>query len=184
MDQLHDAIVFSKIDMRSGYHQILVKVDDVQKRAFRSRYGHYEYLVMSFGMTNAHALFMDYMNKIFKSFLDKFVVVFIDDILIYFRTHEEHVDILKTFLSILREKMLYTKLSKCDFELLYHPGKANVVADALSRKAVHASFMMIREYELVEKFKDMQLHVVSGEDVIKCSHLTISSDFLVLVKEK
>ena len=86
MDQLHGSPVFLKIDLWSGYHQILVKVDDVQKTAFRSRYGHYEYVVMPFGVTNAPTVFMDYMNRIFRSFLDKFVVVFIDDILIYSKT--------------------------------------------------------------------------------------------------
>ena len=86
MDQLHGASVFSKIDLRSGYHQILVKVNDVQKMTFRSRYGHYEYVVMSFGVTNVPTMFIDYMNKIFRPFLDKFVVVFINDILIYSRT--------------------------------------------------------------------------------------------------
>jgi len=86
MDQLHGASMFSKIDMRSGYHQILVNVDDVQKIAFRSRYGHYEYVVMPFGVINAPAVFMDYMNRIFRQFLDKFVVVFIDNILIYSKT--------------------------------------------------------------------------------------------------
>jgi len=86
MDQLHEALVFSEIDLWSGYHQILVKADDVQKLAFRSRYGHYEYVVIPFGVTNALTVFMDYMNMIFRPFLDKFVVVFIDDILIYSRT--------------------------------------------------------------------------------------------------
>jgi len=86
MDQLHGSSVFSKIDLRSGYHQILVKTDDVQKMAFRFWYGHYKYVVMSFGVTNALAVFMDYVNRIFRPFLDKFVVVFIDDILIYSRT--------------------------------------------------------------------------------------------------
>jgi len=115
MDQLHRSSMFSKIDLRSGYHQILVKADDVQKMTFRSRYGHYEYVVMPFGVTNALAVFMDYMNRIFKPFLDKFVIVFIDDILIYSRTQEEHAEHLRLVLSVLREKQLYAKLSKCEF---------------------------------------------------------------------
>jgi len=115
MDQLHGSAIFSKIDLRSGYHQILVKADDVQKTTFRSRYGHYEYVIMPFGVTNAPALFIDYMNQIFRPFLDKFVVVFIDDILIYSRTQKEHAEHLRLVLGILREKQLYAKLSKCEF---------------------------------------------------------------------
>ena len=92
-----------------------MKAEDVQKTAFKSRYGHYEFLVMPFGVTNALAIFMDYMNKIFRPFLDKFVVVFINDILIYSCTREEHAERLRTVLNILREKQLYAKLSKCDF---------------------------------------------------------------------
>ena len=117
MDQLHGASVFLKIDLRYGYHQILVKAKDVQKTAFRSRYGHYEYVVMPFGVTKAPALFMDYMNRIFHHFLDKFVVVFIDDILIYSRAEEEHEEHLKMVLEILREKQVYAKFSKCEFWL-------------------------------------------------------------------
>ena len=117
LDQLRGAGVFSKIDIRSGYHQILVKLQDVQKIAFRSRYGHYEYVVMPFGVTNALAIFMDYMNQIFRPYLDKFVVVFIDDILIYSQTKEEHAGHLRIVLEVLRGHQLYDKLSKCEFWL-------------------------------------------------------------------
>jgi len=92
-----------------------VKVEDIQKTTFRSKHGHYEYVVMPFGVTNASTLFMDYMNMIFRPFLDKFVVIFIDDILIYSKTHEEHAEHLRIVFGILREKQLYAKLSKCDF---------------------------------------------------------------------
>ncbi|RDX81025.1 Retrovirus-related Pol polyprotein from transposon 17.6, partial [Mucuna pruriens] len=106
-----------QIDLRSGYHQIRVKEEDIPKTAFRTRYGHYEYLVMPFGVTNAPAIFMDYMNIIFHPYLDKFVVVFIDDILVYSKTREEHEEHLKVVLQVLRDKQLYAKLSKCDFWL-------------------------------------------------------------------
>ena len=117
LDQLRGAAVFSKIDLRSGYHQILVRPEDVQKTTFRSRYGHYEDVVMPFGVTNASAIFMDYMNQIFRPYLDQFVVVFIDNILIYFESREEHAEHLRLVLEILREHQLYGKLSKCEFWL-------------------------------------------------------------------
>ena len=116
-DQLQGASVFSKIDLRSGYHQLKVRAEDIPKTAFRTRYGHYEFLVMSFGFTNAPAAFMDLMNGVFRPYLDSFVIVFIDDILIYSRTKEEHEHHLRIVLGILKEKKLYAKFSKCEFWL-------------------------------------------------------------------
>jgi hypothetical protein len=116
-DQLVGAKVFSKIDLRSSYHQIKIRASDIPKTAFSTRYGLYEYLVMSFGLTNAPAHFMYLMNSIFMPELDKFVVVFIDDILVYSKNKEEHADHLHVVLQRLREHRLYAKLSKCDFWL-------------------------------------------------------------------
>ena len=111
------ASVFSKIDLRSGYYQLRVKEVDVSKPDFRTRYGHYEFLVMPFGLTNALAAFMDLMNKVFHPYLDQFAVVFIDDILVYYKDAHEHEHHLRIVLQIMREKQLFSKLSKCDFWL-------------------------------------------------------------------
>jgi hypothetical protein len=116
-DQLVGAKLFSKIDLRSGYHQIKIRASDIPKTTFSTRYGLYEFLVMSFGLTNAPAYFMYLMNSIFMPELDKFVVVFIDDILVYSKNEEEHVVHLHVVLQHLREHHLYAKLSKCDFWL-------------------------------------------------------------------
>jgi len=116
-DQLKGAKVFSKIDLRSGYYQMRIKGQDVPKTAFRTRYGHFEFLVLPFGLTNAPALFMDLMNRVFQPYLDKFVVVFIDDILVYSKSYEEHEQHLRQTLQTLRSRQLYAKLDKCDFWL-------------------------------------------------------------------
>ncbi|KAD7478331.1 hypothetical protein E3N88_01467 [Mikania micrantha] len=116
-DQLQGATYFSKIDLRSGYHQLRVHEDDVPKNAFRTRYGHYEFLVMPFGLTNAPAVFMDLMNRVCRPYLDKFVIVFIDDILIYSRSQREHAQHLKLILELLASEKLYAKFSKCEFWL-------------------------------------------------------------------
>ena len=116
-DQLQGARVFSKIDLRSGYHQLRIANADVQKTAFRTRYGHYEFLVMPFRLTNAPAVFMALMNKVFQPYIDKFVIVFIDDILVYSRDEEEHANHLRLALQTLREKQLYAKFNKCEFWL-------------------------------------------------------------------
>ena len=114
-DQSSGAETFSKIDLGSGYHQLRIKKDDVPKTAFHTRYGYYEYVMMPFGLTNAPAAFMDLMNKVFKLYLDSFVIVFIDDILVYSSTLEEHASHLREVLGVLRKNELYAKLAKCEF---------------------------------------------------------------------
>jgi hypothetical protein len=114
-DQLKGACVFSKIDLRSGYHQLRIRHSDIPKTAFVTCYGLYEFTVMSFGLTNAPAYFMYLMNKVFMEYLDKFVVVFIDDILIFSNNEEEHEEHLRLVLQKLREHQLYAKFSKCEF---------------------------------------------------------------------
>jgi hypothetical protein len=114
-DQLAVAQVFSKIDLRSGYHQIKIRAEDIPKTAFTTRYGLFEYLVMSFGLTNAPPHFIYLMNSVFMLELDKFIVVFIDDILIYSRSMEEHEEHLQIVLQQLRDHQLYAKFNKCEF---------------------------------------------------------------------
>ncbi|GJS15478.1 hypothetical protein Tco_0409950 [Tanacetum coccineum] len=114
-DQLQGSSIYSKIDLRSGYHQLRVREEDIPKTAFRTRYGHYEFQVMSFGLTNAPAVFMDLMNRVCKPYLDKFVIVFIDDILIYSKSKKEHEEHLRQILKLLKKEELYAKFSKCEF---------------------------------------------------------------------
>jgi hypothetical protein len=109
--------VFSKIDLRSRYHKLKIRVEDIPKTAFTSRYGLYEFIVMSFGLTNAPAYFMYLMNKVFMEYLSKFMVVFIDNILVFSQSEEEHEEHLRLVLQKLLEHQLYAKFSKCDFWL-------------------------------------------------------------------
>nr|GEX70375.1 RNA-directed DNA polymerase homolog [Tanacetum cinerariifolium] len=142
------------IDLKSGYHQLRVHEDDILKTTFRTCYGNFKFTVIPFGLTNAPAVFMDLMNRVYRPYLDKFVIVFKDDILIYSKTREEHVEHLRLVLELLKSEKLYAKFSKCEFwlrevqflmhminelfsdydcEVRYHPGNENVVVDALSR---------------------------------------------------
>ena len=114
-DQMRGTKVFSKIDLRSSYHQVRIKDEDIHKTAFRTRYGHYEFVVVPFGLTNALATFMCLMTSVFSRYLNKFVLVFLDDILVYSKNNKEHEEHLRLTLQLLREHQLYAKLSKCDF---------------------------------------------------------------------
>ncbi|GKD47839.1 putative reverse transcriptase domain-containing protein, partial [Tanacetum coccineum] len=132
-DQLQGSRVYSKIDLRSGYHQLRVREEDIPKTAFRTRYGHYEFQVMSFGLTNAPAVFMDLMNRVCKPYLDRFVIVFIDDILIYSKSRKEHEGHLKLILRLLKEEELYAKFSKCDFWL----SKVQFLGHVIDSEGIH-----------------------------------------------
>ncbi|GJX03905.1 putative reverse transcriptase domain-containing protein [Tanacetum coccineum] len=114
-DQLQGSSVYYKIDLRSGYHQLRVQEEDIPKMEFRTQYGHYELQIMPFGLTNAPVIFMDLMNRGCKPYLDKFVIVFIDDILIYSKNKKEHEEHLKAIMGLLKKEELYAKFSKCEF---------------------------------------------------------------------
>ena len=117
-DQLRGARVYSKIDLRTGYHQLRVREIDIPKTAFRTRYGHFEFTVMPFGLQNAAAAFMDLIDKVFQPYLDQFVVVFVDDILIYSQSEWEHEYHLRIVLQLLRDHQMWAKFSKCEFWLI------------------------------------------------------------------
>ena len=129
-DQLKGVKYFSKIDLRIRYYQLRVREENVPKTAFRMRYGHYEFLVMPFGLTNVLVAFMDLMNRIFHAYLDQFVIVFVDDILIYSRSLEEHKQHLVTTLRTLRKHQLYEKLDKSEFWLIEVNFLGHVVSEA------------------------------------------------------
>ncbi|GKE84818.1 putative reverse transcriptase domain-containing protein [Tanacetum coccineum] len=145
-DQLQGSSVYSKIDLRSGYHQLIVRDKDILKTAFRTRYGHYNFQVMSFGLTNASAVFMDLMNRVCRPYLDKFVIVFIDDILIYSKTKEEHDAHLRLILELIKKEELYAKFSKCDFWL----SKVQFLGHVIDSEGIHvdpAKIKSIKDWE-------------------------------------
>ncbi|GJZ17962.1 putative reverse transcriptase domain-containing protein [Tanacetum coccineum] len=125
--------MYSKIDLRSGYHQLRIKEEDIPITAFRTQYGYFEFQVMPFGLTNAPAVFMDLMNRVCKPYLDKFLIMFIDDILIYSKNKREHEEHLKIILELLKKEQLYANFSKCDFWL----DSVQFLGHVIDNKGVH-----------------------------------------------
>jgi len=175
LDRVGGSKYFSKIDLRSGYHQIKIAEEDIYKTAFRTRYGHFEFKVMPFGLTNAPATFQSMMNNLFQEYIDKFVSIYIDDILVFSKSKEEHLEHLKIVLDILRDAKLYGKMSKSEFfktemEFLGHivtrdgikvdPHKVQVVRDWKTSKNIHdvRSFLGMCNY--YRKFIEQYAHII------------------------
>lgn len=145
--------MFSKIDLSSSYHQLMIRDEDILKKDFMTCYCHYEFLVMSFGLTNAPSTFMDLMNQVFKYYLDSFVIVFIDNILMYLRSREEHEQHLRIVLQSLRGQVLFAKFSKCEIWLKlvtflrYVVCKDGIIADPSKIKVIHDWARLISQTE-------------------------------------
>ncbi|GJZ68791.1 putative reverse transcriptase domain-containing protein [Tanacetum coccineum] len=165
-DQLQGSNVYSKIDMQSVYHQLRVREEDIPKTAFRTRYGHYEFQVMPFGLTNAPTVFMDLMNRVCRPFLDKFMIVFIDDILIYSKNKKEHEEYLKAVLELLKKENLYAKFSKCEFWI----PKIEKSMTKLTQKGVkfdwgdkeEAAFQLLKQKLCTQKLENIKNEDVGG----------------------
>ncbi|GJU69784.1 putative reverse transcriptase domain-containing protein [Tanacetum coccineum] len=161
-DQLQGSRVYSKIDLRSGYHQLRVHEEDIPKTAFRTRYGHYEFQVMPFGLTNAPAIFMDLMNRVYKPYLDRFTIVFIDDILIYSKSIKEHEGHLKLILRLLKKEELYAKFSKCEFWL----SKVQFLCHVIDSEGIHvdpAKIESIKDWAPMKKLSQKSMKFDWGE---------------------
>nr|GEX12908.1 hypothetical protein [Tanacetum cinerariifolium] len=166
----------NKLAIKNRFHQLRIKEEDTPITAFKTRYGHFEFQVMPFGLTNALAVFMDLMNRVCKPYLDKFVIMFIDDILVYSKDEEEHEKHLKIILELLKKERLWIKLlSDYDCEIQYHPGKVNVVADALSQKERNKTLrvralMMIAHNDLPKQICEAQEEAMKRE-IVKAENL-------------
>jgi hypothetical protein len=142
-DQLKDAKIFSKIELRSCYHQVRIKEEDINKTTFRTRYDNYEFTIVPFGLSNASTVFMCLMNGIFREYLDKIVIVFLDDIIIYSKSEEEHEQHLRMVLQVLREHQLYAKLSKCSF----YQRQIHYLGHIISKEGITVDPEMIKSIE-------------------------------------
>nr|GEW36718.1 putative reverse transcriptase domain-containing protein [Tanacetum cinerariifolium] len=199
-DQLHGSSVYSKIDLRSGCHQLRVHDEDISKMTFRTRYGYYEFQVMPFGLTNAPTVFMDLMKRVYKPYLDKFVIIFIDDILIYSKSVKEHAEYLKLIMELLKKEELYKELnmrqrrwlellSDYDCEICYHPGKANVVVDALSQKVKVGKEKNYGTKDLGGMIKNLEPHAdgtlcLRNRSWIPCFEIHETTEKIIQIKKR
>nr|GEV77917.1 hypothetical protein [Tanacetum cinerariifolium] len=184
-DHLQGSQFFSKIDLRSGYHQLRVHEDDIPKTTFRTRYGHFEFTVMPFGLTNAPAVFMDLMNRVCRPYLDKFVIVFIDDNLIYSKTQEDHVEHLRIVLELLKKEKLYAKLSKCEFWLREVQFLGHVINDHKSLQHIFSQKELnMQQRRWIELFSDydceIRYHPVEYQDRILVAQKEAVNEFIRL----
>ncbi|GJU03395.1 putative reverse transcriptase domain-containing protein [Tanacetum coccineum] len=181
-DQLQGSSVYSKIDLRSGYHQLRVREEDILKTAFRTRYGHYEFQVMPFGLTNAPAIFMDLMNRVCKPYLDKFVIVFIDDILIYSKNKQEHEEHLKLILKLLKKEELYAKFSKCEFWI----PKVQFLSHVIDSKGIHvdpAKIESIKDWESPKSSLDASAKLTRAKPNKRSGDADLSKDKSAVSKD-
>nr|GEZ22731.1 putative reverse transcriptase domain-containing protein [Tanacetum cinerariifolium] len=158
--ELQRARHFSKIDLRSGYHQLRVHEDDIPKTAFQTRYGHFEFTVMPFGLTNAPTIFMDLMNRVCKPYLDKFFIVYIDDILIYSKSKEEQEVHLRLVLELLKKEKLYAKFSKCNFWLQ----EVHFLGYVVNQNAIHVDLSKIEASVIYTDHKSLQ-HIFDQKEL-------------------
>ncbi|GJR18619.1 retrotransposon protein, putative, ty3-gypsy subclass [Tanacetum coccineum] len=182
-DQLQGSSVYSKIDLRFGYHQLRVRDEDIPKTAFRTRYVHYEFQVMPFGLTNAPTVFMDLMNRVCRPYLDKFVIVFIDDILIYSKTKEEHDAHLRLILELLKKEELYAKFSKCDFWL----SKVQFLRHVIDSEGIHvdpAKIESIKDWESPKTPTEICQFLGSENFVVYCDASHKGLGAVLMQKEK
>ncbi|GKD59071.1 putative reverse transcriptase domain-containing protein, partial [Tanacetum coccineum] len=189
-DQLQGSSVYSKIDLRSSYHQLRIREEDIRITAFRTRYGHYEFQVMPFGLTNTPAVFMDLMNHVCKSYLDKFVIVIIDDILIYSKNKEEHGEHLMTILNLLGSEKLYAKFFKCDFLL----DSVQFLGHVIDSSGVHKNKPYVWGNDEEEAFQTLKLKLCSAlilslpegsEDFVVCCDVSLKGfGALLMQREK
>jgi hypothetical protein len=165
-DQLKGARIFSKIDLRSGYHQVRINEEDISKTTFRTRCGHYEFTIVPFGLSNAPSFFMFLMNGVFREYRDKFVIVFLDDILVYSKSKEEHEQHLRMVLQVLKEYRLYSKLSKCIFyqkEIHYLGNIISAARIEVDPKKIEA----IREWSAPKNVIEVNIIHVSFQVLLK-----------------